>query len=840
MLRKRALLFISAAFLIIATTGAIQGQRVRPVAAQQENSAEKSQSDSVKQPAAKGPALIEKFIRPDVKPMKGMTTVYNQDGKFFININDTLFERDIIMVTRISKAAEGIRSSFDGYAGDQLNSGVFRFEKGPGNKIFLRKVLNRERSKDSTQSMYEAVLRSNLAAIVATFDIKAQSADKRDNLIDVTDFFSSDSETLFFRKNTKTSFRLGGMQKESSYISAITTYPINTEIKTVKTYTLTDRGETATYELNNSFVLLPKVPMTPRYADERVGYFTTGYTDFDLNPQGVKPVRMITRWRLEPKPEDVEKYKRGELVEPAKPIVFYIDPATPKEWVPYLIQGVNDWQPVFEKAGFKNAIYALETTSPLADPEWSLEDARFSAIVYKPSDIPNASGPHVNDPRSGEIIESHINWYHNVMSLVRNWYFVQCSPVDPGARKMLFDTELMGQLVRFVSSHEVGHTLGMRHNFAGTASYTAEQLRDPKFLAENGHTTSIMDYSRFNYVAQPEDNIPRELLFPRINHYDNWCIEWGYRRFPEIDDPVKELPKLNQWIIEKTKDKRYWFGTESSANDPRLQAEDLGENQMKANELGIKNLKVVMANLNEWTKEPNKDYENLRTMHGEVNNQFRRYIGHVAKWIGGIYQDPKTVEMPGDVYTIVERERQTEAMAFLRRHLFDTPPVWLIPDDYMNKFVSRNETYLERAYSTALSSLLSRRVLMNLVSAETAQGKRAYTSEDMFKDLNSAIWDNLHSGRGVDPYKRVLQKIYVTTLVDLYTGASASARMGAVAKPTSNPKDITESSALAYREMEYLLMRLKKTWSRDYATHAHNLYLIRFIEKTLDSRAEDE
>lgn len=834
----KTLLIISVAFMMIASPEVMNGQRVRPVAAQQEKPTDKPQSDTVKQPVAKGPVLIEKFIKADVKPMKGMTTVYNQDGKYFININDTLFDRDIIMVTRISRAAEGIRSSFDGYAGDQLNSGMFRFEKGPNNKIFLRKVLNRERSRDSTQAMYEAVLRSNLAAIVATFEIKAQSSDKRDNLIDVTDFFSSDSETLFFRKATKTTFRLGAIQRESSYISAITTYPINTEIKTVKTYTLTDRGETATYELNNSFVLLPKVPMTPRYADERVGYFTTGYTDYDLNPQGVKPVRMITRWRLEPKPEDVEKYKRGELVEPAKPIIFYIDPATPKEWVPYLIQGVNDWQPVFEKAGFKNAIYALEATSPQADPEWSLEDARFSAIVYKPSDIPNASGPHVNDPRSGEIIESHINWYHNVMSLVRNWYFVQCSPVDPGARKMLFDTELMGQLVRFVSSHEVGHTLGMRHNFAGTASYTVEQLRDPKFLAENGHTTSIMDYSRFNYVAQPEDNIPRELLFPRINHYDNWCIEWGYRRFPDIDDPIKELPKINQWIIEKTKDKRYWFGTETSANDPRLQAEDLGENQMKANELGIRNLKVVMNNLDEWTKEPNKDYENLRTMHGEVNNQFRRYIGHVAKWIGGIYQDPKTVEMPGDVYAIVEKERHAEAMAFLKRHLFDTPPVWLIPDNYMNKFVSRNETYLERAYSTALVSLLSRRVLMNLVSAETALGKDAYTVNDLFKDLNSSIWSNLHSSRGVDAYQRVLQKVYVTTLCDLFTGAATVARMGAVVKPTSNPKDITESSAIAYYQMRDLLSRLNRTSSRDNATHAHNLYLARYIEKILETPAE--
>jgi len=832
-----SLCVVTMLFMGIVNTNA--QQRGPRAAAPQEKKEQTNEADSVKKSTEKGPVSIEKFIKPSVKPMVGLTTVYNQDGRYYININDSLFDRDIILVSRISKSAEGIRSSFDGYAGDQINSGMFKFERGPNNKIFLRKTLNRERSKDSTQSMFEAVTRSNLAAITATFEIKAQSADKRDNLIDVTDFFNSDSESLFFRKSTKASFRLGALQKESSYISSMTTYPINTEIKTVKTYALTDRGETATYELNNSFVLLPKVPMTPRYADERVGYFTTGYTDFDQNPQGVKSIRMITRWRLEPKPEDVERYKRGELVEPAKPIIFYIDPATPKEWVPYLIQGVNDWQKVFEKAGFKNAIFGLEAPSKEENPEWSLEDARFSAIVYKPSDIPNASGPHVNDPRSGEIIESHINWYHNVMSLVRNWYFIQCSPVDPGARKMLFDTELMGQLIRFVSSHEVGHTLGMRHNFGGTAFYTVDQLRDPNFLKDNGHTTSIMDYSRFNFVAQPEDNIPREYLFPRISHYDYWCIEWGYRRFPEIDDPVKELPKLNKWIIEKTSDRRYWFGTETNANDPRLQAEDLGNNQMEANELGIKNLKVVMNNLADWTKQPDEGYDNLRTMHGEVNNQFRRYIGHVAKWIGGIYQDPKTVEMPGDVYMYVEKEKQKEAMEFLKRHLFINTPSWLVPDEYLNKFPSRAESFLERAYSAALSSVLSRRVLMNMVSAETSLGsKTTYTVEEMFRDLNRSIWPNLSSSRSVDTYKRVLQKVYVTTLCDLYTGAATAARMGVAVKPTNNPKDITECSAIAYHQMVYLFNMLKKTTSTDFATNAHNKYLVRYIEKTLVDNAQ--
>ncbi len=787
--------------------------------------------DTVKKGAvvSKEPVAIEKFFKKDLKPMVGLTPTYKDGDKFYITVNDSLFGRDIIMVTRIAKAAEAIRSSFDGYSGDQINEALFNFTKGPNNKIFLRKVYYSERSRDSTQSMYHSLMRSNLSPIIASFDIKAQSSNKEDHLIEVTSLFSSDLESLFFRKFSKTKFKLGPLQKESSYISDIVTYPINTEVKTVKTYMRTDRGEPATYELNNSFVLLPVEAMTPRFSDDRVGYFTTGYTDYDLNPQGVEKVRMITRWRLEPKPEDVERYLRGELVEPQKPIIFYIDPTTPKEWIPYLIQGVNDWQDSFEKAGFKNAIFGKRAPTPEEDPEWSLEDARYSAIVYKPSNIANASGPHVSDPRSGEIIESHINWYHNVMSLLRNWYFIQCSPSDPGARKMTFDTELMGQLIRFVSSHEVGHTLGLRHNFGGTANYTVEQLRDPNFLKENGHTTSIMDYSRFNFVAQPEDNIPRELLFPRISHYDKWAIEWGYRRFPEIDDPVKEKSKINSWIIEKTKDRRYWFGTESSASDPRMQAEDLGENQMKANELGIKNLKMVMANLGEWTKTPNDDYQNLRELHGEVNNQFRRYIGHVAKWVGGVYQESLTVEMEGDGYTPVEKKRQLEAMAFLDKHLFLKSPKWLVPQEYLNKFPSRAESILERHYKTALSTLLSRRVIMNLTEAEKLDKKGAYKVKDLFDNLNKSIWSDV--GKSVESYRRVLQKSYVYALCDLYTGAAASGRM--VVKPSAFPKDVTECTAIAYNQMLYLLGVLKKSRSTDFITDAHNQYLVRYIEKSL-------
>ncbi|HSK13385.1 MAG TPA: DUF5117 domain-containing protein, partial [Phnomibacter sp.] len=434
-------------------------------------------------PAA-SPKPFKEVITDKAKAQKGLFTVYEQEGKYFFEIPNAMMGRDILTVTRISKSAAGFRSGGGGYAGDDVNQNMIRFEKGPNNKVFLKNISFLERSEDSTGGMYWNVQNSNLQPIAASFDIKAWAKDSASGVvIEVTDYVSGDNEIFFFDARAKRSFGLGGIQNDRSYIEGIRSFPTNIEIRTVKTYTRSapsgaspgappspmasaGSGQPTTLELNTSLVLLPEKPMQPRYFDDRVGYFTSqSITDFDRNPQGVETVRFIKRFRLEPKPEDMEKYKRGELVEPAKPIVYYIDPTTPKKWVPFLIMGVNDWAIAFEKAGFKNAIVAKEAPTPEQDSTWSLEDARNNAIVYKPSPIANASGPSIIDPRSGEIMETHINWYHNVMSLLRNWYMVQTAAVDPNARKMVFDDELMGQLIRFVSSHEVGHTLGLRHNF---------------------------------------------------------------------------------------------------------------------------------------------------------------------------------------------------------------------------------------------------------------------------------------------------------------------------------------------------------------------------------------
>ena len=443
---------------------------------------------------------IEKFFKEKTDTKVGLFTIHSSKGKYYFEITDSIYGKDLLVVTRISQASAALRSGFIGYAGDHLNTAVVRFEKGMNGKVLLRKVLNVERSND-TLGMYQSVQRSSFMPILASFDVKAALADSSKVLIEVTKLFESDNEELFISKSTKSALGLNLLQSDKTFISSINTYPLNAEIKVVKSYSA--KKGVASMELNSSIIMLPEVPMRPRYHDSRVGFFTESYTDYDKNPQGVDVTRMITRWRLEPKPEDVERYKAGELVEPAKPIIYYIDPSTPKKWVPYLMQGVNDWEPVFRAAGFKNAIMAKLAPTKEEDSTWSLEDARYSAIVYKPSTVPNASGPHVSDPRTGEILESHVNWYHNVMSLLHNWYFIQCAPLDTAARKMVFSDSLMGQLIRFVSSHEIGHTLGMQHNFAASSAYPVEKLRDRNFVKENGHTLSIMDYSRFNYVAQP-------------------------------------------------------------------------------------------------------------------------------------------------------------------------------------------------------------------------------------------------------------------------------------------------------------------------------------------------
>lgn len=800
-----------------------------------------------------GPKAYKDVITAKAVSDAGMFTVHKVDDKYYFEIPDSLFNRDILVVNRLSKAGAGMRvGGFAGYAGDDISRNVIQFQRGPNNKIFLRNISFAEYAKDSTSSMYTAVKRSNIQPIAASFDIKALGKDSTGVVIDATDYISGDNDILHFSSGSKSTYRIGSLQADKSYIDNLRAFPINVEIKTVKTYSRMPAQPTAgfgggggsaaggnlTVEINSSLVLLPKVPMQPRYFDKRVGYFVTGYTDFDANPQGVENVVMIKRWRLEPKPEDMEKYKRGELVEPIKPIIFYIDPATPKKWIPYLIQGVNDWQAAFEKAGFKNAIFGKMAPTKAEDSTWSLDDARNSAIVYKPSDIPNASGPSIADPRSGEIMESHINWYHNVMELIRDWYFVQCAPNDPAARKMLFDDELMGQLIQFVSSHEVGHTLGLRHNFGSSSTVPVEKLRDKNWVAENGHTPSIMDYARFNYVAQPEDKLTRKELFARIGDYDTWAIEWGYRLFPEFKSADAEKGKLNSWVIEKLKNRRLWWGDgEMSQDDSRNQTEDLGDDAMKASMYGIKNLQRVIPNLIEWTKEENKDYEGLLQMYNQVSGQFSRYMGHVTRQVGGVMMTPKMVEESGPVYENVAASKQKEAVDFLNKNLFATP-AWLLNKEIFSRTGITGTTVVAQVQDMVIGRLLSSRVLGKLTDAEAVSGNNAYKVTDLLSDLKKGIFTELATAKPVDIYRRNLQKSYVSSLINLLTPGTSTMLAPGIMVSSGGLNDRADAKSVVRAALVSLRAELSSGAARtaDQMSKFHLQDLADRINKALDPK----
>lgn len=806
----------------------------------------KAKKDTVNtaKPKDKKPEKIqpfEKVITSKAVSDEGIITVHKVEDKYYFEIPDKALKKEFLVVTRLTKAGAEMRMGTVGYAGDQISQNVISFEKGPNDKVFLRSISYVDYAKDSTSAMYKTVMRNNVNAIEQAFDIKAFGKEKNSTVIDVTDFINADNDVVSFDTRFKKGFRVGAFQKDKSFVNFVKSFPTNIEINTTKTYNRS-AGEASpipgapkpevsgnyTVEVNSSIILLPENKMQARYFDPRVGYFTVGYTDFDENPQGVERVSLVKRWRLEPKAKDLEKYKRGELVEPEKPIVFYIDPLTPKKWIPYLIQGVNDWQKAFEKAGFKNAIYA-KVPNAKEDPEWSLEDARFSAIVYKPSDVPNASGPSIADPRTGEILESHINWYHNVMKLLNDWYFVQASPNDPRARKVDFDDELMGQLIRFVSSHEVGHTLGLRHNFGSSSTVPVENLRNKAWLKANGHTPSIMDYARFNYVAQPEDNVGEAGLMPRIGDYDDWAIEWGYRRFYNYNSPEKEKAHLNKWVMDKLQNPRLWFGTETNPYDPRSQSEQVGDNPMLAGKYGVKNLQRIMENIEVWSTKPNEDYSSLNNRFTQVSGQFARYLGHVSKYIGGVKETPKMVEQKGAIYELVSKSEQKEALKFLSENIFTTPN-WLLKTSVLTKIDKSPVEVVENLQKTVLNRVLSEGVLNKLYEGESLDAN-AYAVYDYLQDIKNSVFSELKSSSKIDIYRRNLQKNFVETLIARTQASKPST--GRNAETVSDNSDVKSLTRGVLREIKADASKNAQN-AQDAVTKYHLEDLVYRIDKALE------
>ena len=599
---------------------------------------------------------------------KGMFDVHRKGTDFLFEIPDSLMGRDILIVNKISGVPYALND-----AGVNKGMGygekIVRFRKDTLYKKVWVMTYDPRITSPEGDRITRSVRDNYRETAIEQFPIDAYGKDSASVVIKVNKVFDG-SEKSF--NNVFGSIGLpGSPKKDLSKIESVKSFPENIIVKSLLSTSHTEEGTTIplTVEITSNLVLLAREPMRPRFSDDRVGYFEIGHLYFNDEQQKAEERAFINRWRLEPKPEDVERYKKGELVEPQKPIELWIDPATPPVWVPYIKKGIVEWQEAFEAAGFKNAIVAREVTPD--DREFDIDDVRYSVVTYAASEMANAMGPSVIDPRSGEIIEADIIWWHNVMSILHAWIRLQTGAVDPAARGNTLPTEVMGNAVRFVSSHELGHSLGLKHNFGASYSVPVDSLRSKSYTATNGTASSIMDYARFNYVAQPEDGITQ--LTPKIGTYDKHAINWGYR-WLDVKDPHEELPTLNAWLREHENDPEYWYGEQSREGiDPRSQSEDLSNDAVLASTYGLKNLRRIIPHVTDWTSEEGKlQYEGGRLLMAIVF-QWLAYADHVKTNVGGFYLNNVVAGHDIDRYVPVPADYQRKSVKYLIDEVFTTP-----------------------------------------------------------------------------------------------------------------------------------------------------------------------
>jgi hypothetical protein len=711
------------------------------------------------------PQPYDRVVTKEAKTSKGLFTVHQIKEKYYYEIPKRELGKDLLWNSQIAKTAAGA-----GYGGGQLVDKVVRWEL-KGNRVLLLDV-DYSLTADPNEPIALAVRNANNEAIIQAFPVAAFAKDG-DPVIEVSRLFTGDIQEFSARQ------RLGATAVDATrtFIEHISPFPDNVEAEVTVTYTRTAattttgggrggglgvgqmRPGSATVVLHHSMVRLPEQPMMPRLFDERVGYFTTSTMDYSRSEYKAERTRYIARWRLE------KKDPSAAISEPVKPIVYYIDAATPKKWVPWLKKGIEDWNEAFAAAGFKNAVVAKEAPTAAQDPKWSPEDVRYSVIRWLPSTTENASGPHISDPRTGEILNADIQFYHNVMNLARDWYFVQVAPLDARAQKLPLPDDLMGRLLEYIVAHEVGHTLGFQHNMKASSMYPFEKIRDKEWVHKMGHTPSIMDYTRFNYVAQPEDGIAMDDLIPRIGPYDVWATKWGYTPIPGAKTPDEEKPTLHKWAKEQDNTPWLRFST-ANANgaDPGEETEAVGDaDAVKATALGVKNLQRVVKMLMSATAyKEGETYDQLAELYGRVLNQWSIEMTHVAGIVGGLNSQEKVVGQEGRIFNLIPKERQREAVKFLAENAFTTPG-WMIDEEILRRIepvgaIDRIHT----AQDHVLTQLLSSARFARLLEQETLDGAQAYSPVEFLASVRKGIWKELDGTTvKVDAYRRELQRSYL-------------------------------------------------------------------------------
>jgi hypothetical protein len=804
---------------------------------QSTSNGEKSQASAKKSSQKKKKNGIKPFgeVVPDTaRTDEGLITTHRAKDKLYFEIPDSLMGREILMVSRVAKAQSEIA-----YGGEKTNTQVIRWERR-GDELLLR-VASYEKTANPQDPVFQAVQNSSFEPILKSFSIEALNTDSTGVVINATDLYTSDVSSLGLPQSARQEYGVSRLDGGRTYLTGVESFPRNTDVEVILTYDArtppsSEQTGTISVEMNHSMVLLPGEPMQPRLCDQRVGYFNVERINYSSEEQQAAEECFITRWRLEP--SDMEAYRNGELVEPKEPITYYVDPATPEKWREYVVQGIEDWQEAFRAAGFKNAIVAK--TPAEADSTFDPDDIRFSTVRWFASEVPNAYGPHVHDPRSGEILESDIGMYHNVLSLLRNWYFVQTAAVNPEARGRNFDTDVMGKLLQFVVAHEVGHTLGLPHNWGSSHAVPVDSLRSPDYTADHGTAPSIMDYARFNYIAQPGDGVDR--FTPDIGVYDRWSIQWGYQSMPDVDGVEQQAQALDEMILEHAGDPRYFYGRQTlSPVDPRSQSEDLGRDAVAAGSLGVENLKRIVPNLVAWTQKDGADYGELEELYGSVVGQWQRYMNHAGRHVGGVYETFKTYEQDGPVYEPVPAAQQREAVQFLNAQAFQTP-TWLVEADVTRRFEATGAlNRIREAQVGTLNLLLDPQRLARLLEAQ-AMSDDAYALGPMLEDLRGGLWAELDDGDAIGPFRRNLQRGYLERMDHLMTAEVETDELPDWAEDyvIMTPVDVSQSDIRAYVRGELTALRgevergLRRT--TDATTEMHLEDVLVRIERILDPK----